>query len=311
MKQVFFSSSSGSPNTHEWHAWRAQGIGGSDAGPIAAAHGLIEQKAPWMPSLTRLWEEKTGRRSGPKINSAMRRGMDGEEDAREAFEAETGLPVSPVFGEMDEHPVIRASLDGISFDGDTICEIKCPSRKVHALAEQGEIVGYYLPQLAHQAMVVWGHPEAWRPEHTIMFYSFVPETGQGALVERKALDLRQMAETLLPHELEFWRMVERNVPPAGNAFLEAAAKWSALMAEKDEIEALLEEARSDIIALLQQSGQTKLEGGGVSVSRTTIKGRINYDKLFAEFAIPAEQVERFRGPATHTFTVRRLRAKQE
>ena len=41
MKQVYFSNESGSPQTAEWHAWRARGIGASEAAIVAGHYGLI------------------------------------------------------------------------------------------------------------------------------------------------------------------------------------------------------------------------------------------------------------------------------
>lgn len=304
MQQVFFESSeSGSPDTPEWHAWRAAGIGGSDASPIAAAHGLVA-RAPWMPSLHRLWEQKVGLRSGPPVNYAMQRGRDGEGPARADFEKRTGIPVTPIFGEMDDHRVIRASLDGISFDGDVLVEIKCPGQRVHDLAVAGEIVDYYLPQVAHQAMVAWGLPERWKPEHTIMLFSYIPETGAGALVEKKAIELRPLAEAMLPHELAFWSRVASKSPPAGDAFTEAAIRWRILMDEADDIDALVKEAREELVGFLAP-GVPRMEGGGVIVSRSAVKGRIDYDALLKAKNISPEEAEQFRGKPSEKESVKR------
>lgn len=302
MRTVFFEgAASGSPNSPEWHAWRAAGIGGSDAGAIAAAHGLAE-RASWMPSLHRLWLQKTGQSAPAAANAAMARGSQGEEPARRAFEQLTGIPVSPIFGEMDDHPIVRASLDGLSFSGDVLCEIKCPSEKVHALAKAGEVVGYYQPQLAHQAMVAWGHPEGWG-DQVVMFYSFVPETGDGALVEVPAKSLAPLAERLLQAELEFWRYVEDRVPPAGDAFAQAAQEWLRLVTEAEELEARVKEARNRVIELM--GGQKKVEGSGVIAYEAETKGRVDYAALIKHLGISPEVVEQFRGSPTTTIVVKR------
>lgn len=305
MQQRIFTSVSGSPDTPEWHAWRAGGIGGSDAPAIAADAGLIE-KASWMPSLSKLWEMKTGQRPGPTLNAAMKRGRDGEEAARIAYEELTGIPVAPIFGEMDAHPEIRASLDGISFDGDVLVEIKCPSRKVHDLAVGGEIVGYYTPQLAHQAMVTWGHPQSWTDQR-INFYSFIPETGEGALVDLPAKSLASLAEAMLPKELAFWQSVLTRREPAGDRFADAAQRWKDLMDEMDGLKVEVEAAREALINLL--GDRQREEGNGVIVTRATRKGTVDYAKLITEIGIAEDVVERFRGSASESIQVRRASGK--
>lgn len=303
MKQVLFSALSGSPDTPEWHAWRAQGIGGSDASPVAAAAGLIK-KASWMPSLDRLWQQKTGLREGPALNPAMKRGRDGEDAARAAFEEMTGVPVSPVFGEMESHTEIRASLDGISFDGDLLVEIKCPSRKVHDLAVGGEIVDYYLPQLAHQSMVVWGHPGGWKDQR-VNFYSFIPETGEGALVDLPVKRLAALAEAMLPKELEFWQSVLAKINPAGDVFADAAQRWKDLMDEMDTLKVDVDTARDALVGLM--GDRAREEGNGVLVARAAVKGRVDYAKLVAQMGIAEDVIERFRSAPSTVIQVRRLK----
>lgn len=310
MKQVFFNSAeTGSPQTAEWHAWRRNGIGGSDAPVIAAAHGLVE-KAPWMRSLQALFDEKTSAEPKEiKSNPAMRRGINGEAAARRSFETKTGIIVSPIFGEMDEDNSIRSSFDGMSFDTDVLVEIKCPSQKVHQMAVEGKVVGYYQPQIAHQAMVAWGHPSGWRPEKRIAFYSHIPETGEGALVDMPATDLAPLAEALLPHEIAFWKSVqEKRRPVVGDAeFEQAAIEWARLMNEADAIEASLKEARKRLTDAL--GARSRAEAHGVVAVRSTTKGRVDYAGLLSYLNVTEDVVEKFRGSPSETVTVRREKAK--
>ncbi|MDD5707054.1 MAG: YqaJ viral recombinase family protein, partial [Kiritimatiellae bacterium] len=153
MKAISFQTDSGSPNTAAWHAWRAQGIGGSEAASIAFDAGLIPEKASWMPNLEQLYGRKIGVVPPQELNGAMQRGTDGEGPAREKYEEITGNLVSPCFGEMDGREYVRASLDGLDFGGDLLVELKCAGQKVHEFALMGGIVPYYQPQVVHQACV--------------------------------------------------------------------------------------------------------------------------------------------------------------
>jgi len=261
---VFPGGNSGSPNSAAWHSWRRQGIGGSDSVFIAAAHRLVTPPS-WAKPLHALWQEKTGRGNPTVVTAAMQRGTDGEAPARAAYEAETGIVISPAFGESDFWPVCRASLDGIPFVGDLLTEIKCPSAKAHALAKAGKVVEYYKAQLAHQAMVKWDHPQGWKSEQEIHYWSFVPETGDGALVVVPCMELAALAEKLVVAEQAFWATVEADTAPCGDQFAATGELFIVADAEFEEVKAQKEALRLKLIEL--SGGAARTEGGGVVVSR--------------------------------------------
>ena len=105
-------------NTAEWHRWRRQGIGASDA-PV------IMGETPFKTPRT-LWSIKTGRMQEGPAGPAARRGRELERFARRAYERRTGIQVEPLCLVHHEFEWMRASLDGLSFDGSTLLEIKCP-----------------------------------------------------------------------------------------------------------------------------------------------------------------------------------------
>lgn len=314
MRQVYFDTSSGSPNSPEWHAWRANGIGGSDTVAIAAEAGLIDPPS-WIRSTDELFAIKVGKAKTPPPNAAMQRGTQGEEEARKTFERVTGIPVAPVFGEMDDLDFIRASMDGMSFSGDLIVEIKCPNQKVHSLAQSGQVVEYYLPQLAHQALVAWGHPEQWKNVE-IRFASFVPETGDIAIVDidpcaalpgEPSRSLRDIAEPLIKAEKAFWDRVlrfrqtgeDRSIPRDA---LEAAARYlaahKAAAAAKEELEA----ARKLLLGAIPE-GKTIWAGGGLSVKQVMRSGNVDYSKLLKELGVDGDTIEKYRKPPTEVWVV--------
>lgn len=309
MKSVIFQTVSGSPDTAEWHTWRQGGIGGSDSVIIAAEAGLVEDKPAWVKSANHLYLLKTGQKEQEDLsnNPAVRRGKENEEPARQLFEKQTGIFLSPCFGEMESHPFVRASFDGMTFEHDVIAEIKVPSQKVHDLAKFGRVVGYYKPQLAHQALVAWGHPESWT-DQTTFFISFNPEEDDLVFVEKPAKDYRKLAEKLLEAEAAFWASVEQVVPPCGNEWVEAAARYVSLNTQLDLAKAEVDVAKSRLVELLG-SGK-KMEGGGVSLIRSSKAGSVDYmaavkglmpDKTDEEIK---EFFERYRKEGSETLTVR-------
>jgi putative phage-type endonuclease len=217
MKQVAFTTSSGSPDNDAWHAWRAQHLGASDAPVIAAGRGLCS-KPSWARALHALWLEKTGQLPPQKSNFAMNRGRQYEETARLAYEAKTGEMVSPCFGECEPFPQLSASFDGMSLDGNTIVEIKVPSAKVHEMAKNGQVVDYYVPQIAHQALVAWGMPESWGNDKRAFFVSYDPDKDELVIVPVDMGELAMMPtptksvnassirkSTLLSRQFQGWR----------------------------------------------------------------------------------------------------------
>lgn len=308
MRRVEFSLVSGSPNTQEWHDWRARHITGTAAVVIAKDNGLIQSAPAWLPTARDLWLEKMGRAKPVEVNAAMLRGTQGEEPARLAFEEKTGITMMPAFGEMEDFPLLSASLDGVSFQEDGLLEIKCPSSRVHTLAKANEIVEYYHPQIAHQAMVLWGHPDTWKPEYRTFFGSYVPETGDLAVVEKSAMDFAKMAAELLPYEYEFWEFVQRDEEPCGEDFIDLAKRYLVASADLDIFKAAQEAIKDALIEHLKQSGKQKLEGAGVTVSRSMAKGSLNYINALAALGITSESLEPYRDVEQERFYVRKGRA---
>lgn len=309
MKSVVFQTVSGSPDTAEWHAWRQNGIGGSDAPIIAADAGLLTDKPAWMKSANWLYLIKTGQKEQEDLsnNPAVRRGKENEEPARRLFEEQTGILLSPCFGEMDPYDFVRSSFDGMTFEGDLIAEIKVPSQKVHDLAKFGRVVDYYRPQLAHQALTAWGHPEQWSSQ-AIYFISYQPETGDLVYVDKPAKDYRALAEKLLDAEIQFWDSVAKAVPPCGVEWLEAASRYVATAAQLDVAKAEVETTKARLVELL--GAGKRMEGGGVSLVRTPKVGAVDYAAVLQEL-MPgkskdeiAEFCERYRKEGSETLTVR-------
>lgn len=309
MKSVVFQTASGSPDTAEWHAWRQGGIGGSDAPIIAGDAGLITDKPNWLKSANWLYLIKTGQKQQEDLsnNPAVKRGKENEEPARKLFEKQTGILVSPCFGEMETHPFIRSSFDGMTFERDVLAEIKVPSQKVHDLAKFGRVVEYYKPQIAHQALTAWGHPDNWTDQMTF-FISYNPEADELVFVDKPAKDYRALAEKLFEAEVKFWESVTQAVPPCGPEWVEAAARYIAVSAQLDVAKAETDAAKARLIELLG-SGK-RMEGGGVSLVRAPKVGAVDYTALLQEL-MPgkskdeiAEHCDKFRKEGSETLTVR-------
>jgi len=133
-------------NTAEWHRWRLQGIGASDA-PV------VMGDAPFRTRRV-LWSVKTGLARETAVGPAARRGRALEYAARGAYERHTGIQMEPLCLVHDGLEWMRASLDGLSFDGAIALEIKCPwGDRDQAALSAGRIPAHYYAQVQHQLEV--------------------------------------------------------------------------------------------------------------------------------------------------------------
>jgi putative phage-type endonuclease len=101
-----------------------------------------------------LWSIKTGRAEEDAAGPAARRGRELERRARWAYEQEVGIQMEPLCLVHDQLGWMRASLDGLSFDGSTVLEIKCPMNvRYQSAARQGSVPPQYYAQLQHELQV--------------------------------------------------------------------------------------------------------------------------------------------------------------
>jgi len=251
-------------NTAEWHRWRRQGIGASDA-PV------IMGETPFKTPRT-LWSIKTGRMQERSAGPAARRGRELERFARRAYERQTGIQVEPLCLVHAEFEWMRASLDGLSFDGSTLLEIKCPlSPRDRVSAQQGRIPPQYYGQLQHQ-LEVSGADRA-------HYWSF---HGTGGILVEIRPD-REYAKRLVEAEAAFWKLVKENRwPELANEELDLSAdpKWRHAALRYREARRRLENAASEehqLRGMLKRMATARRTwGGGVEVLKSSRKGAVDY-----------------------------------
>lgn len=310
MHYRIFQTTSGSPRTAEWLAWRHAGLGSSDAGCIATHTGLIDHPLPWQRSIIRLYHEKTNA-FDPDTLGETHQGGRGEEPARLAYEALTGMPLSPMFGEMDHWPVLRASFDGMSIDGLVAGEFKCPNQEVMAMAASGIVAEHYLPQLAHLALAAWDLPAVWPKDAEVHFGAFHPGSERLEIVRLHARrDLATLAGHLLEAEKTFWTHVTTRTPLTD-------AEWSTLaklyLAAEQSVE-LAQQARNTardrIIAWCTTRSRKRAEGDGLLAYKSHRKGTVDYPKLIAALGIEETALAPFRRRASTPWVVQPLQEQE-
>jgi len=272
----------------EWRCWRLQGVGSSDAPAIVG-------DSPWKTAKT-LWEFKTGRRNEESDNLAKRRGRELEAVARAAYEAHVGEQMEPHCVVHDQLDWMRASLDGLSFDGLLVLEVKCPLKiRDHQMALAGRIPEHYYAQLQHQLEV--------SQADEAHYWSF--DGRQGALV--RVQPDRDYIELLIQTEAEFWKRVIENYWPQPDGpeldlsedpnWRSAALRYQQIKTQLDELSCAEQKARKGLESL---AGARRTFGCGIEVVRTSRKGSVDYAAI-PELA--AVDLERYRKPPVEVLKI--------
>jgi putative phage-type endonuclease len=261
----------------DWHEWRRQGIGGSDA-PVVM--GVSPWKTPHQ-----LWQEKLFGISEQPDSSSMKRGRDLEETARQAFEKEIGTLVAPSCVVHPGREWMRASLDGVDITGKIMVEIKCPNRDDHFVAVNKKVPEKYIPQCQHQ-MAVTGL-------EGMYYFSF--DGSKGVIVE-VARD-QEYIDSMVMEEIKFWDLVLSKTPPALTErdclCMESNKEWKKLAKEalrvKQEKETL-EEKYAEVVENLKYLSQGRsARGHGIILQKQVCLGSVDYSKVPELFGVNLEQ----------------------
>jgi hypothetical protein len=220
----------------------------------------------------------------------VQRGNALEDAARRTFEDRHGTMLLPLCGESEEHPVLRASFDGIADDGSPV-ELKVPAERTFAevSTKKTEAPAYrlYWPQVQHQLFVADAE-HGW-----LMFYG-----GHERLLEFPVeRDEDFLTGELVLACLSFWEAIaKRKEPPrdpAQDIYIpvgEELDHWSVLageyrdlLREKARLDALLKESKEDLgrveVALIaMMGGFLAAEAAGLKVTRFLQNGAIDYGK---------------------------------
>lgn len=299
MKVVNFSQ-----GDDDWLEWRRQGVTATDA---AILLGLSPYKTIW-----RAWAEKSGyaREVDLSLNPLVRHGRENESLARAAFEAKLNDILLPICAESTQHPIIRASLDGLTSCGRPV-ELKCPSVKtwndVLAHGEQSDAFKLYYPQVQQQLLVTEAS-DGW-----LGFYR------DGQLESFPIRRDDSMIQEIVAKAIDFWKLVQdKKEPPkdpekdlyipsgyeADRWITEAEAyrtyqeQVAAVKEQLKELEALQKPHLEAMKTLMGQYYHA--DYAGVMVTRYHASGRVNYSQLLADKAagITDSDIEKYRGKAS-------------
>lgn len=269
-----------------WHTHRALHANASEAATVMGV-------SPWEPNTwLKLWQLKTGRMKKANPAPFLQRGADMEARARAAYEKLTGNIMQPMVLKKDGW--LSASLDGISFNGDLILEIKCPSNGEGSHTWQRAVAGsvpeHYHWQMQHQ-LYVSNAP-------VVHFFVFDGEKG---LVIEQAPNLTDQ-QRLLHAWRDFWLYVTSDTPPEltdKDTLMRDDAEWksaaNAYKAAKEALRFAQDSAQAARKTLIGLASHPRVAGAGIALSRYWQDGRIDYA---AVPELKGIELDRYRAPKT-------------
>ena len=181
-------------NTRQWRQWRHGGIGGSDAPVICGVSRYSKVDA--------LWLAKRAPPREPLDNERLAFGRGAEKLARDRYQEIVRSDAPSACAEHDEHPWLRASLDGWNAALELPVELKAPRRRDHLTALDGDVPRSFLPQCLHLLLVTGASRM-----HYASLHLQAPAAEVFALVEvtRDPAALEQ----LFVVEEKFWEAIQR------------------------------------------------------------------------------------------------------
>ena len=177
-------------STRDWHRWRQDGIGASDASTI-----MSRGRGKGVAKFINQRAEKL--RIDSFQNKYMAEGKALEPHARALYNQTMENDVVPICVESIEFPWLRASLDGLSVTQDKVIEIKCGPSTFSEVQISGRIPTRYYAQVQHILAII--------DLDSIDFWCYRPETpGLLVVVERDDRYINR----LLQREAAVWTSIE-------------------------------------------------------------------------------------------------------
>lgn len=280
-----------------WLDWRR--VGSSDATVImGAAPRNWEINTPY-----KLWSQRINQ-TKTEENYAMQKGKFFEEEATQWAEDHLGILLERQKNvEHPENDFMTATLDAVSFDGQTVVEVKV-SQQVYMQIEAGKVPATYYAQIQHQI-------EVQRPSKFYLV-AYLPakdgEEAMGTCIEVHRDD-KYIAD-LIKKERVFWNCLKTYTAPELTAWdyedredsLWDEAAFEFLMLEKElewyeELKKKRDEFRDRLIELA--NGRNS-RGSGIKLTQTFPKGRISYEEIPE---LKLVDLEKYRAPSQERWTV--------
>ena len=295
-------------NTEEWHKWRQEGIGASEA-------NIIMGKSRFM-TKAQLWDEKVnGKKKDEKDNSFITdKGHRLEIKNRAMHEMRTGLEFPDMLAISEQHPFLRASLDGYNEKENIVAEYKYCGEDDFNLVKSGKILEQYKPQVMQQLFVTGA-----KICHLCVVTEEKDENGKAIKDKFKYADveiepdLTYIENDLVPALFDFWDSVQEKQKPVLSEKDVLAVKDAELgklltryknaKTKSDEFAKLEKDLKKEIFKLsLAHHNKVECKGFKISESISEDSTAFDYKKFEAENPIEKKYIKITKGRKTQRIT---------
>jgi putative phage-type endonuclease len=253
-------------NTPEWHSWRLDGIGGSDAPVIEGSSPYSTPRQLAIIKRDRIVSEDS------ENEFIFAKGHRTESLVRKNFAELTGIVMEPLCAVHDKFDHIRTSMDGFDKVKYGVLEAKLVGKAVLEEArEDGKVPRHHFVQLQHNMEVAGVDLGQWYGHNG---------SDNGILIEVKR-DPKFISEQL-QKEHDFWGMIKEGKLPPLTDRDELIPEDLALLNEIYEAKVLMDNAKEyfeSLKAKLDSYGHPKLRGAGIVAYKAGKNGSIDYKKI--------------------------------
>lgn len=188
--------------TEDWFLARKGNLTASQFGDWLTKTGKVAEKAK-LTAAAKCLAELAGYPDPPPFETDdMRRGVELEPEARDAFQLHTGLTVDEIGFAKSKHGYFGCSPDGLILSTAAGLEIKCPRpSKLIQYIENNELPDEYKPQV-HGSMAVTGARE-WH------FFAYYPGFPFLHVIVHRDTYTEQMLEGLKSYSKYFAQLAEK------------------------------------------------------------------------------------------------------
>jgi len=250
---------------------------------------IIMGESPWCTPL-QLYEKKLGLLD-QVVTTAMARGTQMEEEARQELCRLTGIEMQPHRMFSNRTPCMMANYDARGIFNQQICEIKCPVNPDYP----EKVPEKYYGQLQSQMYVA--------QVEEMMYFTYHP---LGSKLIWCAAD-PEYQKKMVDKVLEFHARLQQFDPPEptdkdydqrqDDVWNDLAEKYKYLLSTSKEMDRQLEECKASLIA---QAKDRSTMGAGIKVCKMTRKGNIDYSKIIE---IRGVDLEKYRKNTTNCWRI--------
>lgn len=274
----------GVQGSDEWKLLRKSCVTGTDISCILGIN-------PWCDKRT-LWRRKMDLEPEQQVNSAMKRGSELEEEARQLFCKMTVTCMEPEVHRHPDYEWALSSIDGINLDGDEILEVKCPTKAppdyvpTHYFSQCQWALFCSGAQLCHYVVYFDGDIRSWKVERDEAFIAKTLEY---------AKEFRESLINFVEPESDTPVLAEITCPDS----LYRLDRYNELCQQIEELETQRTALRESIIA--DTKGQA-CKGGGFRITPVEREGAVDYSKIPE---LKGVSLDNYRKPKSFYWTIKK------